>query len=137
MKSRIIAIRLLRQRAELLALLGGDAEKIVAGNIPAGALPGVGVTHVSGVEPHQPLTGGISAKVDARVQVTVQAKDLKRADLIMDQCRYALRNFVGAIPGVPGVTSVRLVDAQGEFESNDGSFIILTQDARVIFTDSP
>lgn len=133
MNARIIARWVLRQDAGLIALV--PVARIYAGNIPSGAAsPAVGLNIVSSSE-HQPVSGGRSAKVTSRIQATIRAKDTQSLDAVMKQLRLAARNFVGAVPGVPGVTSVTLLDEGPDFEA-EGNFIIQTQDLRVIWTDA-
>lgn len=133
MKARGIARGFLVSRPELIALL--PATRITAGVIPNGtALPAIGLTVVS-ADDRLTLAGGSSSKVTARIQITVAGKDNKSADDVLRQARAACKNKVGSIAGVPGVVAVHLLNVGPEFEHEAG-FIVMTQDVRVIYTDS-
>lgn len=136
MNSTIITRALLLARPELLAAMGlGAAARIVVGVIPASAaLPAIGVTEVSAAE-HLPLAGDRTALVTGRAQITVAASSIKEVKALLAQARYACRNFVGTVAGVPSVKCL-LLESGPDFEHEAG-FAMQSQDVRVTFRDVP
>lgn len=136
MNGPIITRALLLLRPQLLAALGPNASaRIVVGIIPPGAaLPAIGVTEVVATE-HVPLSGGSSALVRSRTQITVAASSTKQAKDLLAQARYACRNFVGPLPNV-GMVKCQLLETGPDFEHEAG-FAMQSQDVRVTFKDVP
>lgn len=136
MNSTTIARALLVARPQLLNAMGVNAlARIVVGVIPSGAtLPAIGVTEVVATE-HVPLTGNKTALVTCRAQITVAAASIKEVKVILAQARFACRNFVGQVSGLPGV-KCRLLEAGPDFEHEAG-FAMQSQDVSVTFRDAP
>lgn len=134
MNGAVITRALLLRRPQLVALLGlGATGKIFIGVIPAGAtLPCFGITEVSMTE-HIPLAGGRDALCTARVQITAAAATIREGKDLIAQARYACRNFVGSIVGVPNVKCQ--LDVAGPDLDHEAGFAMQMQDVRVTFMD--
>lgn len=74
------------------------AARIVAGNVPDGSLPAIGITEISGVE-QDTVTRAARTLVTARVQVTVYAASYPQQKAILKAAKLGDGVFTGQIAG--------------------------------------
>ena len=136
MNGLTFARSILLARPGLTTLLDAPIlDKIFVGVIPPGAtLPCVGLTEVSLTE-HTALSGGAYALSFSRVQVTVAGTTLRQCKEVLAQARYACRNFVGTVDGVPNVKCK--IEIGGPDFGHEAGFAMQTFDVRVTFPDAP
>jgi len=74
------------------------AARIVAGNVPDGSLPAIGITEISGVEQDTVARAGRTL-VTARVQVTVYAASYPQQKAILKAAKLGAGVFTGQVAG--------------------------------------
>lgn len=97
MSGAAIARYLLAQSAAVTAVV--TAERIYVGDIPQGAIPAIGVRHVSGVERGTVAMSEASRFRTDRVQVTVHARTYQSKAEVLELIRTALSPNSGSING--------------------------------------
>jgi hypothetical protein len=119
--------------AALTALV--PANRIVAG-VPAQgvALPLIALTEVSRVDRNL-VTGSATARVTARVQVTVMATSYPAQKTLLGAVRHAARSKVGTLSGVSNV-AIQLDGTGPDLMQSDTSIYQQAQDFRVTFTEA-
>ncbi|HEX8615667.1 MAG TPA: hypothetical protein VF800_30665 [Telluria sp.] len=96
MSSVAIVRALLVAHAPLIALV--PATRVAAGTIPAGALPAIGITEISGNEQDTVARAGNSL-VTARVQVTVYASSYPQQKAVLRAAKLGAGVHTGLIAG--------------------------------------
>lgn len=96
MSAVMIMRALLVGHAPVTALV--PAARIVAGNVPDGSLPAIGITEISGVEQDTVARAGRTL-VTARVQVTVYAASYPQQKAILKAAKLGTGVFTGQIAG--------------------------------------
>ena len=96
MSAAAIMRALLLGHAPVTALV--PAARIVAGNVPDGSLPAIGITEISGVE-QDTIVRASRTLVTARVQVTVYAASYPQQKAILKAAKLGAGVFTGQIAG--------------------------------------
>lgn len=87
---------LLVAHAPVAALV--PADRIVAGNVPEGPLPAIGIREVSGIE-QDTVARAANSLITARVQVTVYAKSYPQQKAILKAAKLGAGVHTGVIAG--------------------------------------
>ena len=74
------------------------AARIVAGNVPDGSLPAIGISEISGVE-QDTVARASRTLVTARVQVTVYAESYPQQKAILKAAKLGAGVFTGQVAG--------------------------------------
>jgi len=121
---------LLANNAPLLAKV--PAESIVAGVIPLGVMPAVGVTHISTTEHTSIAVDDAQLLATSRIQVTAHAKSYADRAEILDLVRKALPVSRGTVNGV----AVECITPEGvgpDIEDHDAGIYQQSRDFLVRF----
>ena len=96
MSAVLILRRLLVEHSPLTDLV--STARIVAGDVPVGPLPAIGITEISAVE-HDTVARTESALITARVQVTVYAASYEQQKALLKAAQLGSGVFTGPIAG--------------------------------------
>jgi len=96
MSAAAIMRALLVGHAPVTALV--PVARIVAGNVPDGSLPAIGITEISGVE-QDTVARASRTLVTARVQVTIYAASYPQQKAILKAAKLGAGVFTGQIAG--------------------------------------
>lgn len=96
MSATMIMRALLIGHAPVTALV--PAARIVAGNVPDGSLPAIGISEISGVE-QDTVARTSRTLVTARVQVTVYAASYPQQKAILKAAKLGAGVFTGQVAG--------------------------------------
>ena len=109
------------------------AGRIIAGDVPAGALPAIGIKEISSIEADTVSRSG-NALVTSRVQVTVYATSYPQQKALLKAAKLGAGVFSGDVAGV-AVRSV-LRDAVGpDMGSAEGGTFEQSRDFKVTFIE--
>lgn len=141
MDGTLIVRAILLARAQIVALVGTVAgiappSRVVVGVVPENTpLPAIGITEVVSTD-RRTLGGspGSRVKVTSRVQITVMAASVPLLKPLVNQVRYACRNFNGPIAG--SVADVQAhTDGVGPDSESVAGFAMQSVDVHVTFDD--